>query len=138
MKDAKFSAEKWGKNLKSSTEAIREGVKNVSESPTQKAAAAQDKMLQNLIAAVESGKWSDGLKAVSLDDWKSSMEKGISRIPAGVDGAMVKMTAFMEDFLPYVEEGKAKIEKMPNVTLEDNIARATAMIRHNAAYKRKR
>jgi hypothetical protein len=77
------------------------------------------------------------LQKVTLDDWKKAMDKGISRVAGGAEAALPKMEEFMKDFLPYVEEGAAQVRAMPNLTLEDSIARSAAMIRHNANYKKK-
>ena len=138
VKDATYVADKWRSNLKGSTDAMRKGVDGVTVAPSKKAIESKEKMKRNLIEAIDSGKWEDGLKAVSLDDWKTAMDKGINRVGTGADASVGKVESFMKDFLPHLEEGKKKVDAMPNVTLEDNIARAEAMIRHNAQYKRKR
>lgn len=137
MKDPATVAAKWNRNLKNSTESIRQGVAAVKTAPGEKAAKAQEKMLANLTAAVESGKWARKVSAVSLADWQKSMELGISRISGGADAAQPKMEGFMKEFLPHVEAGKQKIENMPNVTLDDGINRMIAMVRHNAEFSRK-
>ena len=64
-------AEKHARRLKAAVEDIRAGVERVTESPTAKAAAKQDKMIARLQEAVSSGKWAARLKAVPLEDWKS-------------------------------------------------------------------
>ena len=60
--------EKHARRLKGSIEDIRLGVERVTTSPTQLAAAKQDKMKMRLLASIDSGKWSAGLKRVSLDE----------------------------------------------------------------------
>lgn len=138
MKDASQVAEKWNRNIKGATETIKQGVARVDTAPTEKAAAAKEKMKQKLIEAIDNGDWEAGLKAVSLEDWKQAMDKGVGRIAAGADMAQPKMKEFMDEFLPHLEQGKAKIDKMPNVSLEDGINRAAEMIRHNAAFKKRK
>ena len=61
---------------------------------------------------------------------------GIPRIAQGAQAKQGKMQSFMTDFLPYLQQGVSRVEGMPSVTLEDNINRAVAMIRHNAQFKR--
>ena len=131
-------AEKHARRLKGATEDIRRGVQNVTESPTAKAAAKQDKMLQNLQAAVSSGKWARGLKRVTLDEWKEkTLTKGIGRIAAGVDAAHDKMVDFGTQLLDHEAGLQREIEGMPDLTLEDSISRMTAWTRGMAKFTRK-
>jgi len=129
--------EKHARRLKASVEDVRRGIDRVTESPTAKAAAKKDKMLTNLTAAVNSGKWEAGLKRVSLDDWKKkTRDVGVNRIAAGIDAAADKVVSFAEDLLPHIDRGKEKIKGMSDVTLDDNINRMTTFIRHMSELKR--
>ena len=128
--------EKHARRLKASVEDVRKGIDRVTESPTAKAAAKQDKMLTNLRAAVNSGKWAAGLKRVSLEDWKKkTRDVGVNRIAAGIDAAAPKVVAFAEDLLPHIERGQEKIKGMSDVTLDDNINRMVAFTRHMSELK---
>lgn len=130
-------AEKHARRLKASVEDIRRGIDRVTESPTEKAAAKQDKMLANLTASIQSGKWASGLKRVTLEDWKrKARDVGVNRISAGIDAAKDKVTAFAEELLPHIDRGQAKIASLPDVTLDDNINRMTSFIRHMSTFKR--
>lgn len=130
--------EKHARRLKASVEDVRKGIDRVTESPTEKAASKQDKMLSNLTASVNSGKWAAGLKRVSLEDWKKkARDIGVNRIAAGIDGAKEKVTAFAEQLLPHIDRQLDKIKGMPDVTLDDNINRMTSFIRGMADFKRK-
>lgn len=131
-------AEKQSRRLKASTEDIRRGIESVTQSPTQKAAAKADKMKQNIVASIDSGKWQAGLNRVSLDQWKTNaIEKGINRIAPGIDAARSKVEAFAGEFLPYLDKVSEKVNKMPDTTLEDSIARMNTQIREVAKFKRK-
>ncbi len=129
--------EKHARRLKAAVEDVRKGIDRVTESPTEKAAAKQDKMLTNLTASVNSGKWAAGLKRVSLDDWKrQTRDVGVNRIAAGIDAAKSKVIAFAEELLPHIDRGREKIKAMPDVTLDDNINRMVAFTRHMSELKR--
>lgn len=129
--------EKHARRLKASVEDVRRGIDRVTESPTEKAIAKQDKMVTNLTAAVASGKWAAGLKRVSLEEWKrKARDIGVNRIAAGIDGAKDKVTSFAEELLPHIDRQQAKIKAMPDVTLDDNINRMTTFIRGMAEFKR--
>lgn len=130
--------EKHAARLKNAVEDMRKGVEKVTESPTKKAAAKKDKMLANLTASINNGKWERGLNNVSLEDWKTKMlDKGIPRVAAGIDAAAGKVQAFASEFLPHLDNVQAKIKNMPDVTLDDNINRMTTAIREIAKFKRK-
>jgi len=131
-------AEKHARRLKGSIQDIQTGIERVTEAPTAKAAAKQQKMLQNLQEAVQSGKWADGLKRVSLEEWKTKIiEKGLPRIAAGVDASFDKQVRFAQQLLAHEAELKAKIDQMPDLTLQDSINRATAWIQGMSKFRRK-
>jgi len=134
---AKEFQEKHNRRLKAATEDMRLGVERVTESPTAKAAKKADKMRQNVLKSIDSGKWAAGLNRVTLEDWKSKMiNKGVGRVAAGIDEAEGKVIAFAEKLLPHVDAGKSAIDKLPDVTLEDSINRMTTFTRHMAKFKR--
>jgi len=130
--------EKHARRLKGATEDIRRGVERVTTSPTEKAAAKADKFLAKVTESVQSGKWQSGLRRVTLEDWKDKMiNKGIARIPAGIDAAAPKVVAFASDLLPHVDRGVDKVKGMPDLTIEDSINRMTTFVRHMAEFKRR-
>lgn len=130
--------EKHNRRLKASIEDMRIGVEGVTESPTAKAAASQAKMLAEITRSINSGKWAAGLKRVTLDDWKTAMlDKGLGRVAAGIDAAGPKVEAFFNELFPHIDAGQAALKKMPDVTLEDSIARMTFMVRHMHKFTRK-
>lgn len=129
--------EKHARRLKAAVEDVRKGIDRVTESPTSKAASKQDKMLTNLTAAVQNGKWAAGLKRVTLEEWKTkARDIGVNRIAAGIDGAKSKVVAFAGELLTHIDRGTERIKSMPDVTLDDNINRMTSFIRHMAEFKR--
>jgi len=129
--------EKHARRLTASVEDVRRGVDRVTESPMEKAIAKKDKMLANLTASVNDGRWEKGLKRVSLEDWKTkTRDVGVGRIAAGIQAASGKVIAFAEQLLPHIDAGQAKLKSMPDITLEDNIARMSTFVRHMANMKR--
>ena len=131
-------AEKHARRLKASVDDIRQGVERVTESPTAKAAAASEKMLTNLSESVRSGKWSRGLRRVTLEEWKSkTLGKGVGRIAAGIDQAHDKQVDFATELFAHENVLMGKIDGMPDMTLEDSVNRATEWIRGMAKFERK-
>lgn len=132
------AAKKWSDRLGSSTQLIQQGIQNVTVSPTQKAAAKQQKMLTNLTAAVNSGKWAAGLNRVSLSDWQNAaIQKGLPRIAQGALAAQPKMADFLQQLFTYQDSKMGAINAMPDTTLQENIARMVAWTNAMAAFKRK-
>lgn len=133
--DPQTAAAKWQSNLSNSTAAIQRGVNNVTTAPGQKAAQAADKWLARVTAS--QAKWKANVAAVSLQQWQQSMlNVGIPRVAQGAQAKVGKMQEFMSQFLPYLQAGVAQIDKMPSTTVEDGVARASAMIRYNAKFKK--
>jgi len=131
-------AAKWGRRMKASTDDMAQGIAAVTESPTAKAASKQDKMLARLQARVQDGTWAARLRSVSLEDWKTAIvEKGLPRVSGGVDRAQGKMTDFASQLLSYQDKGIADVNKMPDVTLEDSLARMEKWVRYMSKFQRK-
>lgn len=134
--DPTTATQKWQTNLSNSTPAMQRGVAALQTSPGASAAAAADKWLMKVSQAKQ--KFASRVGSVTLQDWQSAMNNyGIARVAQGAQAKAGKMQSFMTEFLPYLQNGVAQIDRMPNNTLEDGIARATAMIRYNAGFQRK-
>ena len=130
-------ADKLIRRLSGATADIQQGVQRVSESPTAKAASKQEKMLNNLTEAVRSGKWANRLKAVSTEEWKDKMVNvGVPRIASGVEAARPKIESFARELLAYQETLQRKVSSMPDLTLEQNIARMTEWVKGMSQFKR--
>jgi len=138
-KSASDIAEKWGRNLKRSGDDIRKGVERVTESPGEKAAAKQEKMLSKLTTKVEDGTWAERVASVPLSDWKSKMiNKGIPRISAGVDAANGKVVEFHTQLADHQDRITSELDRMPDVSLEDSIAKMTHQVRRMSEFKFRR
>lgn len=136
--NAEQFAQKHADRLSSATEDIRRGVDRVTVAPTARAAEKLDKMKVNFNRAIDSGKVKRGLMRVDLPEWQSKMkEKGISRIPEGIQAAHDKMVAFGQQLLDYEDSLQGKIKGMPDVTLEDSINRMITWTRGMAKFERK-
>lgn len=130
--------EKHARRLKGSLEDIRAGVDRVTVAPGKKAADKVAKMRARLIAKIDDGTWAKNVGKVTLEEWKTKMaDKGIGRIPEGIDGAKEKVINFAGQLLPHIDAGLAKLEGMADLTLEDSITRMTTMVRHMAKFKKK-
>ena len=131
-------ADKHAKRLKAASAEMRTGIERVTDSPTAKAAAKQDKMRAKLLESIDNGTWAARLKGVSLEDWKSKMlNVGVGRVASGIDAAHDKVVDFATQLLPAVDAAKRKIETMPDLTLEDSIARMSEYVREMGKFKKK-
>lgn len=130
------ATQRWVQGIGNATQKIQDGVARVQQAPGQKAAAAADKWLSRVQQS--QAKWKANVGRVSLADWQQSMTSvGIARIAQGAQAKQGKFTAFMTEFLPYLQRGVQQIDAMPSTTLQDGIQRAVAMINYNAQFKRR-
>jgi hypothetical protein len=137
MPTAQQASQAWQRGLQGATEKIKQGVMAVTVAPTQLAAAQQNAYLQGVQRAVDSGKYAAGLRRVSLTDWQNAtITKGVGRIASGATAALPKFESFMNQFLPHLQAGVNALQNMPRGDLNQNIARAVAMIEHNARFRR--
>jgi len=128
--------EKWQRRLKGSIEDMRAGVQRVTVAPGLAAAEKADKWQAAISESRTKEKWRRRVGGVTLEEWKKAMvEKGLSRIASGVDGATSKMTRFATQLIDHQNAGLVTLEKMPDLTLEDSINRMAAWTRHMANLK---
>lgn len=121
--------EKWKTRMKGAIPDIVRGVERVTASPMEKAAEKGDKMKANLVASIDNGTWGKRLRAVSLADWKTKTAAKVQeRMSGGVEAATGKHEKFAGWLVNRVNTGLAKIKGMPDMTLEDSVARVRTMM----------
>lgn len=132
-------ANRWANGMSGASEKMKAGIQAVTESPTSKAARRSDAYLQGVQRAVASGKYQAALERVTLEDWKkAAIDKGINRVASGAMEAKGKFQTFMQEFLPFLEQGVRALEAQPRGDIEQNIQRAVTMMRYNATFRRNR
>jgi hypothetical protein len=130
--------EKHARRLKGAVEDIRKGIERVTEAPGVKAAAKQAKMKMAINEAIDTGKWAERTKKVTVGEWKDkAINKGLGRIASGIDGASGKVTDFASQLLTVQDGIVNKVKAMPDMTLEDRINRMTTFIRDMSKFRKK-
>ena len=131
--------QKQARRLKAATEDIKAGVNATTESPSTLAIAKQDKMREKLIAAIDDGTWANRLGKHTLSQWKNDMiNKGVGRIAKGIDEAAPKVTAFANALLPVAYSIRDEVKGMPDMTIDDAVARAETAIRRMSEFRYKK
>lgn len=126
------AAQRWKEKLSASTQKMMEGVNAVQISPMEQAAARQDAYIAGVQNNV--GKWAEGLRSVSLPQWKEAMQKKtVPRIASGAAAGEGKMQNFMSQFLPFEAGVVANLPQRGDT--EQNILRATQVMRENAKFR---
>jgi len=129
--------EKHARRLKESIPDITRGIERTTVSPTALAAAKEDKMKNNIMEALNSGKWKRGLLRVTLQDWqKAAIEKGVPRISIGIDAAKDKTTKFAGQLLSFEDSLLGELKKKPDVSFEDSVNRMVFWVRGMKKFKR--
>lgn len=130
-KDPTAVASKWATNLGNSTQSITDGINAVTVAPGQAAARQKQVWQQNTSAAAD--KWATNTAKVTLQEWQqAALQKGVGRIAAGATAAQNKQVAFYTKLLPFIDSAKASLP--PRGNLDQNIARANAMMRKMATF----
>lgn len=129
--------EKHARRTSAALDDMRLGVERVTEAPGIEAGKKEKKMRQNLLASIDSGKWRRRVESVSLDDWKKDMlEKGVGRVTGGLERSKDKVIEFAGKLITHQNGILAKLETMPDLTLEDSIARMTLQVREMVKFQR--
>jgi len=116
------------------------GVKNPKRSPTEAAISMADTWHAKVSAPETKAKWIENRKAAGDETWLAGLlGKGIDRWAPGIELGIGKYLSFAEEFFPYMAGGLAtKVYTIQKRTLDDSIKRVAELIRHNAAFKRKK
>lgn len=127
MLTAQQISDKWVQNFGNAGTAMQQGVQAVQQAPGAKAAAAAALWLQRLQQSQQ--KWANRVGAVTLGEWQQAMiQLGIPRAQQGAVQKQAKYTAFITQYLQFLTGAVAQVHSMPKGTLQQGIARATAMI----------
>lgn len=128
-------AQKWNQRMKVALSDMERGVQRVSAAPGQQAAAKKSKWLQNIQNSANL--WADRVASVSLEEWRRSyVEKGLPRVSGGVDASTAKFQRVNEQLYSHIQAGEDMVSKMPDLTLQDAIARAARFIEHMSKFRR--
>lgn len=131
--NAQEAARKWRERTAAAAGDYTRGVERVTEAPGAAAARNAQAALINYTEMINSGEWARRVGGVSLQDWKAATTgKGAQRLATGVQAAESRMSQAMADLLPQVDAASAHVRSMPNVTLEDRIARMVEFTRRMA------
>lgn len=133
--DAQSVATKWVQRTQAAAQDYTAGIQNTDKDPTALAIAAGQRYIQRVTDAFNSGKWANGLRRAGKAGWQAATLAKASNFSTGVAAAEQKVASAFGPLLAYETTLQARINSMPNVTLQDRIARATAWITGMASYQ---
>lgn len=120
------AARRWRQNISAAGETIKQGVQAVTESPTEKAAQRIDSMIAGIQQAAMEGRIQEGLRRVSLSDWKQAMtDKAIPRISASAASGASKYERYAQQAFPQIQAIRDSLP--PRGSFEQNMQRAREM-----------
>jgi len=124
-KDAASATAAWEAGLSGARQKYIDGVNSVTTAPGA-AAAAQAGVWASNTAAAQS-KFARNVGAVSLGTWQqAAANKGADRLASGAAAGAPKMGAFLQKFIPFVNQAKQSLPKRGSY--EQNKARMVAMV----------
>ena len=107
-----------------------EGIEAVTESPMEKAAAADQLYLRRVQESVESGRRAARLRETPMSVWKEGAKrKGADRLASGAAAAVEKIRRHFQKWTPIYQEVSREVSTMPKGSTEDSIARVAHVIR---------
>lgn len=124
--DAATATARWTGAASGAQTRYTEGVQSTQKDPPRLAVAAQSKLVANFNNAVNSGKWARELSAVSQAAWKQATVDKAQNYSTGINASAGKYQAAIAPVLAFEAQLQQQIDAMPNVTLQDSIARMTA------------
>ena len=101
-----------------------DGVRDTKKNPMQRAKAKKGKLRANFLAAVDNGKWEQGLDSVTEQEWKErAATVGGSNYAKGVLDGQAKIERFHEEFASFMDSVQQKIDQMPDDTPDQRLAK---------------
>jgi len=126
-------SEKWGRRLKAAVPDITKGIDAVTEDPGEKAVAKVEKMRTNILKALDEGIWQKRRLKITMAQWKDTTKRKVTeRLASGADAAMPKRREFDTWLVNRLNAVLPDIAAMPDLTLEDSIARVRRLMEHMA------
>lgn len=129
--NATQAAQRYQQAAQSSTTRARyeQGIDGVTESPMEKAAAAEELYLRRVEEASRSGKRRQKLLAVSLADYKNAAKSKSDRLLSGMAAAAPKVQRHFNEWGPTYEAAHNAVQGMPKGNADAAIQRVGAVIR---------
>jgi len=118
-------------NSSATAQKYKDGINGVTESPMEKAAAAQDRYVNGVQEAASSGRWAAGLRSVSLSTYKANAIAKADRLASGANAASPKQRAFYMRAQPVWQQIRDKAASMPKggkVAALDRVGMALDML----------
>jgi len=135
LKPIETIVQKWAERAKAGLELYKIYTASPKRDPTAAAISMKSTIQAKMSKPETWAKWENALRNVGFSGWLYGVQtKGVQRFTGGIDAGAPYMNQFMSQFLPHLAAGLAEVYRLPKVTLEDSIARAAAMIRHNAKF----
>lgn len=132
-------AQKWADKTAAATDQLKNGVMAVDKAPSFSAVEQAQVWIDKLNQSFREQTWQDALTAVTLQDWQNAMiTKGIPVIADRVRKAVGKYQKFIDAYMNWFKLNvQPQLDSTPRGTLEQNISRATLVIRASAAMRGK-
>jgi hypothetical protein len=132
--DAGTVAAKWSTRTQAAQQDYVSGVQNTDKDPTALAIAQGQRYIQRTTESFNNGKWANGLRRAGKAGWQSATIAKASSFASGVAASEAKVQSAFGPLLAYESTLQGRINSMPNVTLQDRIARMTAWVTGMADY----
>ena len=132
--DANAVYTKWSQRTSAAQQDYVDGVDNTTKDPTALAINNQARLRQNVLNAIDSGKWANNLRAVGKTGWQAAVRAKASAFSTGVNNAQA---AFTQAFGPLLQDENSlqqQVDAMPNVTDTDRENRMLAWVRGMRQY----
>lgn len=138
MADVARGVQRWKDSAAQGQQRYTEGIQATQVDVVGRAVAAQTKMLNNVTAAVTSGRWARGLQQVGTAGWKSASIAKANNYATGISASGDKYAQAAQVWYPIIDSAAASVHSMPNNSFADSIARMTAFSTalHNAKLAR--
>jgi hypothetical protein len=128
---------KWVRNVQGAGEEYKEGVRNPSKNWQERTIAAKAKYAAELQKAIAEGRRESGVQRTGQAGYQEAALAKANRFAEGVALAEGDFRSAISDVLAFEQGLQARINAMPDATLEDRIKKSAEWQRAMAAFRKR-
>lgn len=126
-------------NVQSNIDSYVAGVRANTKHPGEEAIKKKTKMRNNFLAALDGGKFDEGARSYTLQDYQErTATVGARNLPQGIADAEPKLQEFHAQFATFLDGHLAKVNAMKDDTIEERLQKMRENALGIAKFKRQR
>jgi hypothetical protein len=131
------AADNWGKGVSAAGGRWMQGVQGVTESPTQGAKKAKQRMIDGFAKSMSDQTFERGCDRVTAQSWQQSCQQRQGNYTSSASAKKGRYASYITQAKPELQQIKSQADAMPSDTLDQRIEKANFVMRETAKLRGK-